>query len=429
MNYFKQILYELKNQKMVTWVSISGTALAIFLIMSVFMSDRIQNVVMTPESQRDRILIGKNIHLQHPEGSGSTGGVSYELANKLYGNLDGVENISLVATQWGTSDIGLQGEKTISVQPLQVDNAYWNIYDYKFIAGTPFEKEEIEAGLKIVILTESVARKIFGETAITGRQVDIDNQPYLVKGVVKDSNPLLTDGTIDIFTTYKKDQVFGWQGDIAGSSNVRLLLKDGVEADYIKSQVKKRYEDWNREMQKSGYRLIYHQQPYTSEEISAGTSGSNNDPQLEFETRIRGAFYLILLILPAINLSSMTRSRLRHRISEIGVRRAFGAKKKNIISQIFTENLLISLIGGAIGLGLSLIFLAFLSQFFISFTNPHIFSDIITVNLSPVIWRVFDFRTFFIAFGACFVLNILSATLPAWRASIVNPAIAISKAK
>lgn len=429
MNYLKQIFFELKNQKMVTWVSISGTALSIFLIMAVFMSDRLQNIVMTPESNRDRILVGKNIHFQYPDGSGSTTGVSYDLANKLYGNLDGVESMALIASQWGTSDMGLQGETTISVQPLQVDDKYWRIYDYKFIDGHPFDQQEIEAGNKMVILTESTARKIFGSTEISGSMVDIDNQPHMVKGVVKDSHPLLTDGTIDVFTAYDKDQVYGWQGDLAGTTNVRLLLKDNTNPDIIKSQVKKRYEDFNRETQKTGYSLIYHQQPYTFYEISSGATGSNNDPHLEVNTRLKGFFYLILLLLPAINLSSMTRSRLRNRISEIGVRRAFGAKKKNIISQIFTENLLMSFFGGALGLGLSLIFLSFLSQFFISFNNPYNFSGIVNVNLSSVIWRVFDFQTFFIAFGACFVLNVLSATLPAWRASVVNPAMAISKVK
>ena len=125
----------------------------------------------------------------------------------------------------------------------------------------------------------------------------------------------------------------------------------------------------------------------------------------------------------------MTRSRLNSRISEIGVRRAFGAKKLSIVSQIFMENFLMSIAGGILGLFFSILFLFFFSGFLIQNT------DIVTglsnapVSLAPVIWHVFDWATFFIAIGACFILNILSATLPAWRASLVQPALAIAKSK
>ena len=77
-------------------------------------------------------------------------------------------------------------------------------------------------------------------------------------------------------------------------------------------------------------------------------------------------FYCVLIILPAINLSSMTRSRLRHRVAEIGVRRAFGAKRISIVGQMFGENLIITFIGGAIGLILSVAFIVLVSHLFFS---------------------------------------------------------------
>ena len=431
MNYIRQIIYELKNQKMVTWVAISGTALAIFLIMAIFMADRLQSIVMPPESNRERILKGQGMDVVHDLGSASGMHLNYDLAKKLYENLDGVDKVSYVTSPWGAADLNLPNEKTISAEEFKVDDRYWQMYDYKFISGKPFEKEEIEAGQYLAILTESTARKLFGETDVAGRQIDINNIPYTVKGVVEDSYPLLPDGTIEVFTNFTdfKENNDSWMPEFFGATMVRLLIKEGIDPNYIKLQVEKRYEDMNRELKESGRSIIYHQQPYTSEELSAGSFGSNNGPNLKVKTRLRAVIYVILLLLPAINLSSMTRSRLRNRISEIGVRRAFGAKKKSIISQIFTENLLMTFVGGAIGLCLSLIFLALLSGYFIIFNNPNTFDAIAPVSAAPVIWHVFDFSAFFIAFGACFVLNALSATLPAWKASGVEPAIAISKAR
>lgn len=59
---------------------------------------------------------------------------------------------------------------------------------------------------------------------------------------------------------------------------------------------------------------------------------------------------VILLLVPAINLSSMTLSRMRKRMSEIGVRKAFGATANVLLRQVFYENLLLTLIAGAVGM-------------------------------------------------------------------------------
>ncbi|MDE6338003.1 MAG: ABC transporter permease, partial [Muribaculaceae bacterium] len=64
MNYLKQIYYEMRHHRMMTWVSISGTALAIFLVMTFVMAERINTVEMAPESNRSRIMSGTNLHLE-----------------------------------------------------------------------------------------------------------------------------------------------------------------------------------------------------------------------------------------------------------------------------------------------------------------------------------------------------------------------------
>ena len=65
---------------------------------------------------------------------------------------------------------------------------------------------------------------------------------------------------------------------------------------------------------------------------------------------------IVILLVPAINLSGLTQSRMRKRLSEIGVRKAFGANRSVLLKQVLAENLLLTLIGGVAGL-LSLILL------------------------------------------------------------------------
>ena len=430
MNYFKQILYELKNQKMMTWVSISGTALAIFLIMAIFMSDRLKQLEISPLSERDRILIGQSIHFTDDKGNSASGmGIDLDLAKKLYGNLDGVERTSFIKLHWGKVEAGLPQREVFSSGILRVDNEFWKIYDYKFISGKPFEEEEIRSGNKLVIITESMARKIFGEVDVAGRMVDIDNIPYKVKGVVENQFELLPDAKSEIFLNFTNDKPNTYYTGIFGDVNIRLLLKEGINPSYLKEQVAKRYEDLNRENEKEHKTFWYHQQPYTYKELNMGSFGSNNEPPVKTHRIEMFFYYGVLLLLPAINLSSMTRSRLQHRISEIGVRRAFGAKKRNIVSQIFTENFIMSVGGGVIGLLLSLLFLLFMSEYFIAVDDLMEGGSLENVSIAPVVWHIFDWTTFFIALGACFILNLLSATLPSWRAAAVPPSIAIAKTR
>ena len=62
---------------------------------------------------------------------------------------------------------------------------------------------------------------------------------------------------------------------------------------------------------------------------------------------------IILLLVPAVNLSGMTLSRMRRRMAEIGVRKAFGATGGELMRQVFFENLVLTLLAGIVGLALS----------------------------------------------------------------------------
>lgn len=82
--------------------------------------------------------------------------------------------------------------------------------------------------------------------------------------------------------------------------------------------------------------------------------GGNEKPQDVSRVYLRyGVVLFILLLVPALNLSSITFSRMRKRVAELGVRRAFGATKRDIVSQVLLENLVLTLAGGLLGLVLS----------------------------------------------------------------------------
>lgn len=429
MNYITQICYEMRHQKMMTWVSISGTALSIFLVMAFFMTEEAKTVEMSPESNRSRIFVGENIHIDDLEGyGGGSARVSYEYARKFYEDLEGVERVSYVSAWAGNRDVNVKGGDMFSSFCAPVDDEFWKIYDFTFIDGRPFDKGEYESGANKTILTRSLARKLFGEDKVAGREIVIDCMPYDVVGVVEDVNPLFQNSYANIYTIYDKGK--NVQNDPGfGNARAILLAKEGVAQEDLQRQVESRYATANSEFKKNGKEVIYHGQPYNIAEVMLGGYGSNNTPDLKTHNRINYVIYAILILLPAINLSSMTRSRLRHRVTEIGVRRAFGAKKRSIIMQIFGENLVITVLGGVIGLVFSFVFVWLASSLFFTMTGGLDPSSLEVVNAQPTLAMLFTWKNFFVALGFCFILNIISATVPAWKASRVEPAVAIAKSR
>lgn len=250
----------------------------------------------------------------------------------------------------------------------------------------------------------------------------LNHEPYTVVGVVKDNSKLALTGSGDIFLpTGPNDNTVNYTDingvNAFGEVAVALLVKEGVDFDYIRRQVKARYAEFDTELADFEQKTVYHEAPYDQETIASGLSGSNVTPNPENERRERLIIYSLLLLVPAINLSTMLHSRLRRRMSEIGIRRAFGCTRSRIMSDIIAENFIITVAGGAIGLLLSVIFAISYNGLFDSVDNFNVSTPTLSVLLN---WRIT-----LSALGACFLLNIISAALPAWQASRLNPVNAI----
>ena len=174
----------------------------------------------------------------------------------------------------------------------------------------------------------------------------------------------------------------------------------------------------NSRLKAEGIKIANHIVPLTQEE-SLLARWSNIGPDIESHRKQQLMVYLIMLLIPAINLSSMTQSRLRRRVSEMGVRRAFGCTRLRLINSIITENFLITLAGGLIGLVLSVAFAGLLADTL--FVNHEVINTDTRVDITMLLnWHTFLFAMIF-----CFLLNLISSGLPAWRAARVNPVRAI----
>lgn len=433
MNYFRQLLYDMRHQKMMTWVSISGTAVSIFLVMVMFMVNNVKTVEIAPDFNRQRIYGAMTVSLQSTTTSpkwSSGGSMSYGLAHLLFEGLEGVELTSYCGENVSAWDIIIKNQVPLNASTKMVDGNFWKMFGFTFLEGGPFTEEECVANTDKVVITRSLAHRLFSSQDAVGREINLGNNTYRVCGVVEDINPILQNAWAELYIPAigKDRKPFSNSDTAMGPFMVLMLYDEEADPDAIKQEVKSRYESLNVELAKEEAELEYNGVPYNAAELSIPDVG-HVVPDEKQERRTQYIIYALLILLPAINLSSMMNGRLQHRISEIGLRRAYGAKRSDILWQLMGENFIVTGTGGLIGVALSYLFMMFLSSEFFMFVNDNRISVLSAKMATPSFSMLFTWGSFFIAVGACFILNLLTATVPAWRASLMEPAMAISRSR
>ena len=123
---------------------------------------------------------------------------------------------------------------------------------------------------------------------------------------------------------------------------------------------------------------------------------------------------LVLLIVPSLNLSGLIASRMESRLSEMGVRKAFGASRSTLLSQVMWENFFLTLVGGLLGLlvAWSMLYVGREWIFMLFDSWPMDIAE--GANLYVSGEMLFAPVVFIVAFVLCLILNLLSALWPAW---------------
>ena len=408
--YFKQAVQMLKQNRFISVISILGTALAIMMIMTIIVADEVQNINVAPEDKRDRTFyVSFMSQMDTVKTSGFGGMIRKEIAVNYLAKMKTPEVISVYdgIPSWDQPTetiVGRDGQKESFTATLRmIDDGFWKIFNFDFLQGVPFSREEFESGMPVAVISESTARKFFRrDESPVGKTIRIDFNAYRVTGVVKDVSPVFKKAKGDIWIpyTYKAPRHF----------EVAMLARDMMDYPDIYAEV--------REIERQ-FGLVT---PNTELIIRGPENHKHNTLDIEMSivdqmqnaikvyNRKMAFILIVLLLVPAVNLSSFSLSRMKKRMAEIGIRKAFGAKKQTILMQVIYENMITSLIGGIIGLVFS---------FWIVYLLRHWLLQVPAESWIPV-GTLVSIPVFLAVFIACLLLNLLSAGIPAWRASRMN---------
>ena len=405
----------MRQEKLFSAIYIIGTGLAVSMVMALSIALTVMFANVYPETNRDRMLICDYGMLEDEDGQ-SFSSLSTKTIHQCLDGMKDVETMSVVFTWNELGKVQLDGGRQLNSNIKYVDNNFWKIFSFKFIEGRPFTEEDCIARKPVAVISESLAKNSFGSTDVVGKDISFDFIKYRISGVVKDASAITRLSYSDIWIPYtcspyiddEKNDPTG----ILGGCSAYMLVKEGADIHTVKREGQQRIDRYSQSLGK-GVRFWCMDRPDTHFENFF--SDKSQFPVDYTNAVILGLIVvLMLLIIPAVNLSGMTESRMERRMAELGVRRSFGASKVSLVKQIIVENLLFTFLGGIIGLLISYLLLLGIDDLLFSLLDSDIAEGGHIMLNSDMLFNPW---VFVIVLAVCFVLNLCSALIPAWRAS------------
>ncbi len=405
----------MREERLFSGIYIVGTALAIAftMVMAVVYYAKLADIA--PEVNRSRTVYVKGMVKRAVNDTLKWQQTIYtatQVKEWLY-TLKSAEVVSATANASRyTSDrqyLKCDNHKLVPVVTRMVDANFFKVYQFRFVYGRPFTQEECmndsyykaHAAVPAVI-SHDIAEQAFGK--------DVDpvgktlNYGYLIRivGVIEPTSSIMEESFGQLFLAL--DQ---------GAEQATVVLKEGCTVQDLEKELAEIAR--KRSVSDKEWDYFLHGTILPHAQLKMSDDGGLHPWSSIFKSFFPKVF--VLLLVPALNLSGLVAARMRRRVAEMGVRKAFGAKRRTLLTQVIAENLVLTLCGGFVGLVITwLLLYVFRSWLFFAVGNTAFTLPEPTVDgemlFSPLI--------FVIGLAVCIVLNLMAALIPAWL-SLRNP--------
>ena len=415
MRYFRQALAMMREERLFSGIYIVGTALAIAFTMVIAVVYYAKLADIAPEVNRSRTVYVKGMVKRAVNDTlkwEQTGYTATQVKEWLY-TLKSAEVVS--ATVNGSrysSDrqyLKCDNHKLVPVVTRMVDANFFKVYQFNFVYGRPFTQEEclnenyyIENATMPAVISRDIAEQAFGK--------DVDpvgktlNYGFIIRivGVIEPTSSIMEESFGQLFLALDQE-----------AEQVIVVLKEGCTVQDLEKELTEIAH--KRSVSDKEWDYFLHGIMLPHAQLKMGGDGGLHSWSAIFKSLFPKVF--VLLLVPALNLSGLVAARMRRRVAEMGVRKAFGAKRRTLLTQVIAENLVLTLCGGFVGLVITwLLLYVFRSWLFFAVGNTAFTLPEPTLDgemlFSPLI--------FVIGLAVCIVLNLMAALIPAWL-SLRNP--------
>ncbi|WP_026463563.1 ABC transporter permease [Adhaeribacter aquaticus] len=349
-NYFKIAIRNLLRYKAFSFINIFGLALG--MTCSILIMLWVKDELSYDQFHSNLNNLYRVIEEQHyPGGEDLTmAATPAPLAEAL--KKDFPEITHAVTIIPGAGPFTYQG-KTFKETGLYTTPDFFQMFSFEFITGNP--KTALTEPYSVII-TETLAKKYFGNSSAFGKLFKVDNKDsYKVSGVVKDvpQNSSLEFSFVmpaaDLIKQPGHEWLNNWKNN--GPRTYVMLRRDAnkkaVDAK-IEKFIRKHNPDADIDIFLQGMEDMYLYNEFRAGRQAGGRIGY---------VRLFSVVAIFILIIACINFMNLSTARSAKRAKEVGVRKVIGAVRSVLVGQFIGESVLIAFFAILISLGLTLLFL------------------------------------------------------------------------
>jgi len=231
------------------------------------------------------------------------------------------------------------------------------IRDWPVVSGRPFNQAELSAAAKVCLLGQTVANSLFGEMDPAGQIVRINKFPFTVIGVLslKGQTTWGQDQDDVVYVPLTTGQRFLFGSRFPGM--VRAIMVQATGPDVMN----RAEEEISRLLQQRHRIRPGQENDFSIRNLTEAMSTA--EASANVMTILLGAIASISLLVGGIGIMNIMLVSVTERTREIGIRMAVGAQQRDILYQFLTEALVLSLIGGIIGIFLGILASQLIAQF------------------------------------------------------------------
>lgn len=353
-NHIKSILRSLKKNKGYTVINISGLAIgfAAAILIAIFVNQEFTYDKFYKDHERIYRLSAKSFAFS-----------SIAHTNLLKQELAGVEaTVNLMPVANGT--LKRDNQSFIETGVFYTTADYLKVFDLEFVYGNA---ETALGAPDAMLITESLANKLFGNKNPVGEALKLSTQPstddYQVTGVVKDPP---TNATLKFQVLARFEKGF--------EENISRGFFNTIGYAYFKMEGQSPLTELRKRVDRMYAQKSYEESGSTEDFETYLNSNRGRLPwvlpigdvhlesNLQFEATAPGnsqylyiflGIAVFIIVLAAINYVNLATAQASKRAKEVGVRKVLGSVKKNLVARFLTESLLLSFFAAIIGLGLA----------------------------------------------------------------------------